>query len=105
MPIVVRLHHRPSHLYQRHKHHRPRLQQLHSRNIFHLRQRILVHRVDNLHCRPENSRQRHCNHRPYLRSMPHRKIFYRIQPERLYKLDRMQRYYRSREQRWFYDSG
>ena len=85
MPIVVRLLHRPAHRYQRHKQRGPCLQQLRSRNIFHQRQRIFLHRVDQLRSGPEDSRQRHKQHRPYLRSMPDWAIFYRTQPERLHR--------------------
>ena len=95
---------RPVHLYQRHKQHRPHLQQLHSRNIFHQRQRIFLHRLDNLRSRSEDSCQRHRYHRPYLRSMPERAVCYRNQPEHLHELDRMQRYHGSGKQRGFCDS-
>ena len=105
MSIVVRLLQRPVHRYERHKHRRPGMHPLRCRNIFHQRQRILLHRLDQLHSRSKDSRQRHRNHGPYLRSLPDWEILYRVQPEHLHELDRMQRHHRNREQCRFYDSG
>ena len=105
MPIVVRLLHRPPHRYERHKYLESCMHTLRSRDVFHHRQRILLHRVDNLRSRPKDSGQRHCNHRPYLRSMPERAIFCCNESKRLHKLDHLQRYDGSGKQRRVYDSG
>ena len=80
------------------------MQQLHCREVFHLRQRIFLHRLVRLRSRSKDRCQRHCNHGPYLRSMPSRAIFYRVQPEHLHELDDVQRYHRSGKQRGFYYS-
>ena len=80
------------------------MQQLHYRDVFHHRQRILLHRLVRLRSGSEDSCQRHEQHRPYLRSMPERAVCYCIQPEHLHELDDVQRYHRSGKQRRFYYS-
>eukprot|EP00945_MAST-04E_sp_MAST-4E-sp1_P001818 g1818.t1 len=78
---------------------------LHYRDVFHHRQRILLHRLVRLRSGSEDSCQRHEQHRPYLRSMPHWKIFCCNESKRLHKLDHLQRYDRSGKQCGFCDSG
>eukprot|EP00945_MAST-04E_sp_MAST-4E-sp1_P001817 g1817.t1 len=73
-----KLHRRLLHLCQRNEYLEFCLQQLYGWKIFHLRQRILVQRLDNLPCRPKDSRQRHKQRRPYLRNLPDWEILYRV---------------------------